>query len=182
MPSRHEATGLGREGGARGSPESEDLPHRLHFVPLAEGGNVLRRSFAAALFVVALAACGGNSSSSGQSEGGTTAAAEPQAAVLVTTDCGAKVVLAKTDVSPDETAMRSLDRVADVATDSGGKFVTAIEGVEQNTGKKLAWAFYVNGKLADKGAAEVKLAAGDVEWWDLHNWEKECASVPADAQ
>jgi hypothetical protein len=40
----------------------------------------------------------------------------------------------------------------------------------------------VNGKPAQKGAAEVKLGAGDVEWWDLHNWEKECASVPADAQ
>ena len=107
---------------------------------------------------------------------------EPQAAVFVTTDCGAKVVLAKESVPADETAMRSLDRVADIDTDSGGKFVTAIEGVEQNTGKKLAWLYYVNGKPANKGAAEVKLAAGDVEWWDLHNWEKECASVPADAQ
>jgi hypothetical protein len=82
---------------------------------------VPRRSFAAALLVVALAGCGG----------GSTPANPPEAAVLVTTDCGAKVV---------------------------------------------------NGKPADKGAAEVKLSAGDVEWWDLHNWEKECASVPADAQ
>jgi hypothetical protein len=92
------------------------------------------------------------------------------------------VLAAKTPVDAGQTAMRALDRVADVETDSGGKFVTAIEGVEQNTGKKLAWLYYVNGKPADKGAAEVKLAAGDVEWWDLHNWEKECASVPADAQ
>jgi hypothetical protein len=28
----------------------------------------------------------------------------------------------------------------------------------------------------------VKLEAGDVEWWDLHNWKKECGSVPPDAQ
>jgi hypothetical protein len=133
---------------------------------------VPRRSFAAALLVVALAGCGG----------GSTPANPPEAAVLVTTDCGAKVVVPKTSVAADETAMRSLDRVADVATDSGGKFVTAIEGVQQDTGKKLGWLYYVNGKPADKGAAEVKLSAGDVEWWDLHNWEKECASVPADAQ
>ena len=79
-------------------------------------------------------------------------------------------------------AMRALDRVADIETDSGGKFVTAIEGVEQDEGKNLFWLYYVNGKPADKGAAEVKLAAGDVEWWDLHNWKKECVSVPPDAQ
>jgi hypothetical protein len=133
---------------------------------------VLRRSLAALLFVCALAACGGNDSSS----------PEAGAAVYVTTDCGATVLAAKTPVDAGQTAMRALDRVADIETDDGGKFVTAIEGVEQNTGKKLAWLYYVNGKPADKGAAEVELAAGDVEWWDLHNWEKECASVPADAQ
>ena len=37
-------------------------------------------------------------------------------------------------------------------------------------------------RTVTKGAAEVKLGDGDVEWWDLHNWENECASVPADAQ
>ena len=135
---------------------------------------MLRRSLAAVLFVCALAACGSISS--------TTVPAAPQAAVLVTTDCGAKTVLAKQSVPANETAMRSLDRVADIQTDSGGKFVTAIEGVEQNTDKKLAWLYYVNGKSATKGAAEVKLSAGDVEWWDLHNWNNECASVPAGAQ
>ena len=100
----------------------------------------------------------------------------------ITTDCGATVLTAKTPVDAGQNAMRALDRVADIETNSGGKFVTAIEGVEQNTGKKLAWLYYVNGEPAQKGAAEVKLAAGDVEWWDLHNWEKECASVPPDAQ
>jgi hypothetical protein len=171
-----------REGGARGSPESEDLPSAFRSVPLAEGGNVLRRSFAALLFACALAACGGNSSSAPATQAGTTTQAEPGAAILVTTDCGGTVLTAKTPVDAGQNAMRALDRVADIETDSGGKFVTAIEGVEQDTGKKLAWLYYVNGEPAQKGAAEVKLAAGDVEWWDLHNWEKECASVPPDAQ
>jgi hypothetical protein len=141
---------------------------------------VFRRSFATVLFVCALAACGGSSSSSPATQAGATTQAAPQAAVLVTSDCGAEVVVPKTDVAADETAMRSLDRVADVESDSG--LVTAIEGVEQDEGKNLFWLYYVNGKLAEKGAAEVKLAAGDVEWWDLHNWKKECASVPPDAQ
>jgi len=141
---------------------------------------VLRRTFAALLFACALAACGGNSSSAPATQAGTTTQAEAGAAVLITTDCGATVVTAKTPVDAGETAMRSLDRVADVESDSG--LVTAIEGVEQDADKNLFWLYYVNGKLADKGAAEVKLAAGDVEWWDLHNWKKECASVPPDAQ
>jgi len=141
---------------------------------------VLRRSLAALLFACVLAACGGNSSSAPATQAGTTTQAEAGAAVLITTDCGGTVVTAKTPVDAGETAMRSLDRVADVESDSG--LVTAIEGVEQDADKNLFWLYYVNGKLADKGAAEVKLAAGDVEWWDLHNWKKECASVPPDAQ
>ena len=141
---------------------------------------MLRRSFAALLFACALAACGGNESSAPATQAGTTTQAEAGAAVLITTDCGATVVTAKTPVDAGETAMRSLDRVADIESDSG--LVTAIEGVEQDADKNLFWLYYVNGKLAEKGAAEVKLAAGDVEWWDLHNWKKECASVPPDAQ
>lgn len=141
---------------------------------------MLRRSFAALLFACALAACGGNSSSAPATQAGTTTQAEPSAAVLITTDCGATVVTPKTPVDAGETAMRSLDRVADIESDSG--LVTAIEGVEQDADKNIFWLYYVNGKLAQKGAAEVKLEAGDVEWWDLHNWKKECASVPPDAQ
>jgi len=141
---------------------------------------VLRRSFTALLFACALAACGGNSSSAPATQAGAATQAQAGAAVLVTTDCGGTVLRAKTPVDAGETAMRSLDRVADIESDSG--LVTAIEGVEQDADKNLFWLYYVNGKLAQKGAAEVKLETGDVEWWDLHNWKKECASVPPDAQ
>jgi Domain of unknown function (DUF4430) len=171
----------GREGGERGSPESEDLPSRLQSVPLAEGGNVLRRSFLVVLFVLLAAGCGG-----GGATESTLTAAPPlttnPTAVLVTSDCGKTVVLKRTSVDPGQTAMRALDQVADIEADSGGKFVTGINGVEQNTGKKLAWLYYINGAAAQKGATEVKLAAGDVEWWDLHNYEHECASVPTAAK
>ena len=141
---------------------------------------MLRRSIAAVLFVCALAACGGNSSSSGTTQAAAGTQPTPGAAVLITTDCGATVVTPKTPVDAGQNAMRALDRVADIESDSG--LVTAIEDVEQDEGKNLFWLYYVNGKLAEKGAAEVTLEAGDVEWWDLHNWKKECDSVPADAQ
>jgi uncharacterized protein DUF4430 len=141
---------------------------------------VLRRSFLAlVLMLPALGACGGGSSTPASSG---TSAQSDQAAVVITRDCGKLVVLERTTVPAGGTAMRALDRVADIEADSGGKFVTGINGVEQDTGKKLAWLYYINGKAAQKGATEVRLAPGDVEWWDLHNYEQECAAVPAIAQ
>ena len=140
---------------------------------------MLRRSFVViVLALLGLTACGGGggglTSSAGQ--------AENEAALLVTADCGKQTVIEKTAVEPGQTAMRALDRVADIETASGGKFVTGIEGVEQDVGKKLAWLYYVNGDMAKKGATEITLAAGDVEWWDLHNYEHECTTVPPAAR
>jgi hypothetical protein len=138
---------------------------------------VLRRSLVIVLLVLLVSACGSESQTSTPA----TSAEEAAARVLITTDCGGDVILEK-GVSAGQTAMRALDTVAEIETDSGGKFVTAVEGVEQDTGKKLAWLYYINGKPAIKGATEIKLAAGDVEWWDLHNYEQECAVVPPAAR
>jgi uncharacterized protein DUF4430 len=141
---------------------------------------VLHRSFSAvivAVLVVATAACGGKEAGPAD-----TGVSSPEAALLVTQGCGNRVVIELKEVAAQQTAMRALDRVADIETDSGGKFVTAINGIEQNSEKKLAWLYYINGKAAQKGAAEIKLASGDVEWWDLHDYEHECTSVPAEAQ
>lgn len=143
-------------------------------------------SLAAALaaFTFALAGCGGSDGGSETQAGGETAAAADadEAAVLVTRDCGEEVLVERTDVPAGQTALQTLDRVADVETESGGKFVTAIEGIAGDDKKKLAWLYYVNGEPAEKGATEVKLAPGDVEWWDLHNYEQECPAVPAEAK
>lgn len=138
---------------------------------------MLRRSCVVVLLVLLVAACGGESQTSTPA----TPAEETGAKVLITTDCAGDVLLEK-GVDAGQTAMRALDRVADIETDSGGKFVTAINGVEQDTGKKLAWLYYINGKAAAKGATEIKLAPGDVEWWDLHDYEQECAVVPPAAR
>ena len=135
-------------------------------------------ALAAALAALILAGCGGGDTE--QAAPATEAQAE-QAAVLVTRNCGKEEVVEKTEVPAGQTAMQALERVAEVEKDSGGKFVTAIEGIEQDEGKKLAWLFYVDGKMAEKGAAEIRLEPGAVEWWDLHNWDKECA-VPPEAR
>jgi hypothetical protein len=153
---------------------------------------VLHRPLAAVLALVlalVLAACGGDGG--GEPSGQAAPAASTQAAetepvadstaVLITTGCGKTVVLGKTEVDPGLTAMQALDSVADVDADQGGKFVTGIEGVDQNEGKELYWLFYVNGVAAKKGAAEITLEEGDVEWWDLHDWKKNC-EIPADAE
>ncbi len=134
---------------------------------------------AAALAALALAGCGGGDNAE-QGAPATETQAE-QAAVLVTRDCGKEEVVEKTEVPAGQTAMQALERVAEVEKDSGGKFVTAIEGVAQDEQKKLAWLFYVDGKAAEKGATEIRLEPGDVEWWDLHNWDKQCP-VPAEAR
>jgi hypothetical protein len=143
---------------------------------------VRHRSFAVVAVLLALfaAACGGGDEG-GQAAETQAPPAESQAAVLVTQDCGETVVVEKTEVPAGQTALQALDRVADIETDDGGKFVTAIEGIEQDESKQLAWLFYVNGKMAQVGAAEVRLRAGDVEWWDLHDWDETCP-VPAAAR
>jgi hypothetical protein len=141
---------------------------------------VFHRSFAVVVLLAALfvGACGSNGDSGTENEPAATAPAA-QAEVLVTEGCGRTVVVNKKKVPAGQTAMRALQTVADIETDDGGKFVTAIEGVEQDTGKQLAWLFYLNGEMAEKGAAEIELEAGDVEWWDLHNWEKNCPVPPS---
>jgi hypothetical protein len=177
MLSRRRATGLEPGRRRKREPRVRRPAVRLQSVPLAEGGNVLRRSFVVVLFVLLVAGCGGK-----EAQPGDVSAASPEAAVLITQDCGKEVVVDLKEVDAGQTAMRALDRIADIETDSGGKFVTGINGVEQNTDKKLAWLYYVNGKAAQKGATEIKLAPGDVEWWDLHDYEHECATVPAEAK
>jgi Domain of unknown function (DUF4430) len=153
---------------------------------------VLYRPLALVLAVIValvLASCGGDDGdepSNQAAPAASTQAAETEpaadpTAVLITTGCGKKVVLGKTEVDSGLTAMQALDSVADIDVDQGGKFVTGIEGVDQNEGKELYWLYYVNGVAAEKGAAEITLEEGDVEWWDLHNWKKNC-EIPADAE
>ncbi len=58
--------------------------------------------------------------------------------------------------------------VAGVRTAYGGRYVSAIAG--QAGDGSSDWIFWVNGLEAAIGAAEVRVAAGDVVWWDRHRW------------
>jgi hypothetical protein len=115
----------------------------------------VRRVAVLALLAALLAGCGGNGSSSGR------------ATVWITRDRGAQV-LHVARVPAGLTAIQGLERVAKVETRYGGRYVRAVDGVEEH-GRK-AWFYYVNGYLADRGAAEYRLRAGEIEWWDYRSW------------
>lgn len=110
----------------------------------------------APLLAVVVVAAGCGSTSSGR------------AVVWVTRDRGAHVLhVAK--VPAGLTAMQGLSRVAKVETRYGGRYVRGVDGVRERG--QTAWFYYVNGYLADRSAAEYKLHAGDVEWWDYRSWK-----------
>jgi hypothetical protein len=71
------------------------------------------------------------------------------------------------------TAMQALDRVADIETTYGGRYVQAIDGIDGSISSRHDWFYFVNGLEADRSAAEVRLHAGDIEWWDYRSWARE---------
>lgn len=111
---------------------------------------------ALALLAVLAAGCGGG--------GG-----RGEAEIWVTRNRGAEVILVRR-VPAGITAMQALQRVADVETRYGGRFVQAIEGIEGSVTERRDWFYFVNGIEADRGAAEYRLHPGDVEWWDYRSW------------
>ena len=119
---------------------------RLSLVPLL---------LAAAL---ALAGCGGGA---GGGDG--------EATLWVTQDRGT-TSLVDTKVDAGQTVLRALRSAAKVDTRYGGRFVQAIDGVAGDAGAQRDWFFFVNGIEADRSAAEVRVRAGDVVWWDFRGW------------
>ena len=102
---------------------------------------------------LALAGCGGGGHGS--------------ATLKVTRDHGRQVLLVAS-VPAGLTAMQALQRKARVKTSYGGRFVVAIDGVASASHRD--WFFWINGKLGDRSAAEVRLHARDVELWDYRTW------------
>ena len=100
-------------------------------------------------------------------------AQEGGADLRVTKDFGHEEVAAeKIDtVHEDESVMRLLQSQHDVETRFGGKFVEAIDGVEGSGGGGTRdWFYFVNGILADRGAADWEVHGGDVIQWDNRDW------------
>ena len=124
-----------------------------------------RRLVAGALSALALVAAGC----------GAGAGSAPDEVKLTVTDgFGARTVLDRpdADVRGDDTVMRLLQRNAEVQTRYGGGFVQSIGGLRggREGERPLDWFYFVNGILADKGAAAVDVHAGDRIWWDRHDW------------
>jgi len=66
------------------------------------------------------------------------------------------------------TVMDALEKICRVEKAYGGGFVKAIDGIASAKGKD--WFYYVNGTLADVGAALYETGAKDEIWWDYHAW------------
>lgn len=126
----------------------------------------MRRAALLALLLVALLAGGCGLGAGESQEGGAT--------LTVTRDFGTRAVgtgVAK-PIAGGETVMRMLQRDFDVETRYGGGFVQRINGIAggRQDGRPVDWFYYVNGILAEDGAAAHKLGAGDDVWWDHHDW------------
>lgn len=113
------------------------------------------RALALGALAVVLAGCGSARSSSGS------------ATLWVTRDRGA-VVLHAEQVPAGESVLQALDRVASVKTRYGGRYVRAVDGLEEQA--RRSWFYYVNGYLADRSAADYRLRPDDVAWWDYRSW------------
>jgi Domain of unknown function (DUF4430) len=94
--------------------------------------------------------------------------------LTVTDGFGARTVLDRpgADVRGDDTVMRLLQRNAEVQTRFGGGFVQSIGDLRggREDGRPVDWFYFVNGVLAERGAASVDVHAGDRIWWDRHDW------------
>jgi hypothetical protein len=112
---------------------------------------------ATALAALLLAGCSGANGESGK------------ASLWVTRDRGSQVLLLRT-VDAGQTAMQALEGAAEVDTRYGGRFVQAIDGVQGSLSARRDWFYFVNGIEADRSAAEYRLRAGDIEWWDYRSW------------
>jgi hypothetical protein len=99
-------------------------------------------------------------------------AGEGRATLWITRDRGADVIKTA-DVPAGISAMEALRREADVDTRYGGRFVQAIDGIEGSVAEQRDWFYFVNGYEANIGAADYRLHAGDVVWFDYRSWAEE---------
>jgi len=86
-------------------------------------------------------------------------------------------VLLVKQVPAGVSAMEALQRAAKVETRYGGRYVQSINGLAGSLDARRDWFYFVNGYEADRGAADYRLHAGDVEWWDYRSW-KNAMRVP----
>ena len=87
--------------------------------------------------------------------------------IIISLYFGEKIVEER-DVEPGNSVIDTLEQIANVSTAYNGKFVTGINGINQNG--TFFWFYYVNGILANVGASLYKIHPGDIIRWDFHRW------------
>jgi hypothetical protein len=92
-------------------------------------------------------------------------------ALRITEDAGTRPLreIPRPEVAGEDTVARLLQRNAKVETSFSGRFVSAIDGRpggEDADGRRRDWLYFVDGVLADRGAADVRVQDGDDVWWD----------------
>lgn len=96
------------------------------------------------------------------------------AELLVTRDYGRQVMVEKSldKLTESENALRLLDASADIETRYSGGFVQSVSGISGGieAGRNQDWFYSVNGVVAERGAAEFEINAGDQVWWDYRDW------------
>jgi len=95
------------------------------------------------------------------------------ASIIITKNFGNYTIQQDDITIPKGTsALEALKKVAKVETNYGGGFVSSINNLRSNyPDKKFDWFYYVNGFLANKGAASYIINEGDLIRWDYHTWE-----------
>jgi hypothetical protein len=127
---------------------------------------VIRAGLVAVAAAALLAGCGGGGAGHGT------------ATSWLTRDEGKTVLLVRS-VPADETVLQALERSAKISTRYGGRFVQSVNGLSGSISSRHDWFYYVNGVEAQLGAADYRLRAGDIAWWDYRDWGKTGMSVPA---
>jgi len=96
--------------------------------------------------------------------------------ITVSRDFGRQVLRDLEVGSAGLSAMEALRRVAEVETSYGGGFISSIDGLSSayrgEGSRKEDWFFYVNGQMADVGAADYLLREEDWVVFDYHSWER----------
>jgi hypothetical protein len=94
--------------------------------------------------------------------------------ITVTRDYGSEVLLKRSEPNAheSETALRLLDRNADISTRYGGGFVQSIDGLAgaSDGNRRFDWFFYVDGVESPVGSADYPLHGGYRVWWDYRDW------------
>lgn len=103
---------------------------------------------------------------------------QPTVALLVTHQFGE--TLSEADISLNQgtgslNVLEILKQKAMVETGFGGRYVSAISVSDRQfkEGSEQYWFYYVNGSLADVGAAAYLPEKCDHIWWDFHGWDGE---------